>query len=84
MAGGFNLAMNASRRPDALQRFFIAPLQQAVDSRKWIERANGILMRRAGFTENEALRRPQPLSRQKNMKMTELAELIVTAEDAMS
>jgi len=77
------LVMRRFRELQALQQQ-TQDLRQALESRKWIERAKGILMRRAGFTEEEAFRRLQSLSREKNMKMAELAEMIVTAEDAMS
>jgi two-component system, response regulator PdtaR len=77
------LVMRRFKELQALQQQ-TQDLRQALDSRKWIERAKGILMRRAGFTEDEAFRRLQSLSRQKNLKMAELAEMIVTAEDAMS
>jgi len=59
-------------------------LRHALESRKVIERAKGILMKRAGLTEQEAFRRLQALSSQKNMKMAEIAEMIVTAEEALS
>jgi response regulator NasT len=59
-------------------------LRHALESRKVIERAKGILMKRAGLKEQEAFRRLQALSSQKNMKMAEIAEMIVTAEEALS
>jgi len=59
-------------------------LRQALESRKSIERAKGILMKRAGLTEEDAFRRLQRLSSEKNVKMVEIAEMIVTAEEAMS
>jgi len=59
-------------------------LRHALESRKLIERAKGILMKRAGMSEEQTFRRLQQLSQQKNMKMAEIAEMIVTAEEAMS
>jgi response regulator NasT len=59
-------------------------LRHALESRKLIERAKGILMKRAGLPEEDAFRRLQQLASQKNMKMVEIAEMIVTAEEAMS
>jgi AmiR/NasT family two-component response regulator len=59
-------------------------LRQALEDRKLVERAKGILMKRAGLEEQDAFRRLQLLSSQKNQKMVEIAEMIVTAEEAMS
>jgi AmiR/NasT family two-component response regulator len=58
-------------------------LQEALESRKVVERAKGILMRRADLAEEEAFRRLQKLSSEKNVKMVEIARMIVTAEEAM-
>jgi len=59
-------------------------VRQALEDRKLIERAKGILMKRAGLAEQDAFRRLQLLSSQKNKKMVEIATMIVTAEEAMS
>lgn len=58
-------------------------LRQALEDRKIVERAKGILMKRAGLDEPEAFRRLQKLSSEKNQKMVEIARMIVTAEEAM-
>ena len=60
-----------------------ASLQQALEDRKVIERAKGILMKRAGLDEPDAFRRLQRLSSEKNIKMVEIARMIVTADEAM-
>jgi two-component system, response regulator PdtaR len=57
-------------------------LRQALDDRKMIERAKGLLMKRAGLDEPEAFRRLQKLARDKNQKLAEIAHIIVTAEEA--
>jgi two-component system, response regulator PdtaR len=59
-------------------------LRQALEDRKVVERAKGILMKRAGLEEQDAFRRLQLLSSQKNKKMVEIAHMIVIAEGAMS
>ena len=51
---------------------------------KLIERAKGTLMARAGLSEPDAFRRLQTLSNEKNLKMVEIARMIVTAEEAFS
>jgi response regulator NasT len=57
-------------------------LRQALEDRKLIERAKGIIMKRSGLDEPEAFRRLQKLARDKNLKLVELARIIVTAEEA--
>lgn len=61
-----------------------ADLRQALDDRKVIERAKGILMKRAELSEPDAFRRLQKLSNDKNQKLIDIAKMIVTAEEAMS
>ncbi len=58
-------------------------LRQALQDRKLIERAKGILMKRAQLDEPEAFRRLQKLASDKNLKMVKVAEMIVTAEEAL-
>jgi response regulator NasT len=57
-------------------------LRQALEDRKLIERAKGLLMKRAGIDEPEAFRRLQKLSRDRNQKLVEIAQIILTAEEA--
>ena len=59
-------------------------LRQALEDRKVVERAKGILMKRAGLEEPEAFRRLQKLASEKNKKMIEIARAIVTADEAMN
>ncbi len=58
-------------------------LKQALDDRKIIERAKGILMKRTGLGEPEAFKRLQKIATSKSMKLVEVARTIVTAEEAM-
>jgi two-component system, response regulator PdtaR len=57
-------------------------LRQALDDRKTIERAKGILMKRASLDEPGAFRRLQKTASDKNLKLVEAAKMIVTAEEA--
>jgi two-component system, response regulator PdtaR len=57
-------------------------LRQALEDRKTIERAKGIIMKRAKLDEPEAFRRLQKLARDKNQKLIEIAKIVVTAEEA--
>ena len=60
-----------------------ADLRQALADRKLIERAKGILMKRAALDEQSAFRRLQKLASEKNLKLVELARMVLTAEEAL-
>lgn len=77
------LAMRRFRELVALQQQ-AQDLRQALEDRKIIERAKGILMKRGGLAEHDAFRRLQKLSSDKNQKMVEIARMIVTTEEALS
>jgi response regulator NasT len=57
----------------------IDDLQQAMATRKLIERAKGLLMRKDGIAEAEAFRRIQRLSMNTRKPMKEIAEAILIA-----
>jgi two-component system, response regulator PdtaR len=57
-------------------------LRQALEDRKVIERAKGILMKRTGLDEPEAFRRLQKLATDNNRKLVDVAQSIVMAEVA--
>jgi len=59
-----------------------ADLKQALEDRKSVEKAKGILMKKAGLDEQEAFRRLQRLASDKNKKLVEIARSILTAEEA--
>lgn len=58
-------------------------LRQALEDRKVIEKAKGILMKHRQLDEDSAFRRLQKLSRDENKKMAEIARMIVLAHRAM-
>jgi response regulator NasT len=72
------------RRFDQFQtlRQEAADLRQALEDRKIIERAKGVLMKKAALNEEEAFRRLQKLACDKNLKMVQLSRMILTAEEA--
>jgi AmiR/NasT family two-component response regulator len=74
----------AIRRFDQFQalRKETADLKQALEDRKTIEKAKGILMKKANLDEHEAFRRLQKLASDKNKKLIEIARIILTAEEA--
>jgi response regulator NasT len=77
------LAMRRYREFEAL-RHQADDLRQALEDRKLIERAKGVLMTRGGLPEPDAFRRLQKLSSEKNQKMVEIARMIVTTEEALA
>jgi response regulator NasT len=58
-------------------------LKQALEDRKVIEKAKGVLMKKAGLDEAAAFRRLQKLASDKNRKLIEIAQIILTAEEAL-
>jgi response regulator NasT len=76
------LAMRRFEQFEALRRE-AASLRQALDDRKAIERAKGILMKRGPFDEQEAFRRLQKLASENNRKLVEVAQMILVAEEAL-
>jgi response regulator NasT len=58
-------------------------LRQALEDRKIIERAKGILMKKVRLDEQDAFRRLQKLASDKNLKLVEIARILLTAEEAL-
>jgi response regulator NasT len=57
-------------------------LRQALEDRKLVERAKGVLMRRSGADEADAYRRLQKLATDRRCKLAEAARWVLTVEDA--
>ena len=55
--------------------------REALESRKVIERAKGILMKEGKMSETEAFRRLQQQSMQKRKSMREIAEAVVLMQE---
>ena len=55
-------------------------LRGLLETRKVVERAKGVLMRRLGVAEEVAYRRMQKASQDENRKMKDIAESILSAE----
>jgi response regulator NasT len=74
----------ATRRFEQFQalRKEAADLRQALEDRKTIEKAKGLLMKKTGLDEHDAFRRLQKLASDKNKKLIEIAQMILTAEEA--
>jgi response regulator NasT len=61
-----------------------ADLRQALEDRKVIERAKGILMKRSRLDEQQAFRRLQKLASEKSRKLVDIAHMVLVAEEAAS
>lgn len=55
--------------------------KQALEDRKLIERAKGIVMKRSNLDELDAFRKLQKLASSKSQKLVEIARMIITAEE---
>jgi two-component system, response regulator PdtaR len=60
-----------------------ADLRLALEDRKVIERAKGVLMKRGALEEPEAFRRLQRLASEKSRKLVDIAQMILIAEEAV-
>lgn len=58
-------------------------LRKALKERKEVDKAKGILMKKEGIPEDEAYRRIQKLSMDKQKKMVEIAEAIILTEEVI-
>ena len=75
----------AMRRFDEFNRMVneANTLRQALQDRKLIERAKGILMEQANLSETDAFRRLQKLAWDRNEKLVKIAETIILAKTAI-
>jgi two-component system, response regulator PdtaR len=76
------LAMRRFEQFEALRRE-AADLRQALEDRKVIERAKGVLMKRGPMDEQDAFRRLQKLASEKSRKLIDIAHTILLAEEAV-
>jgi response regulator NasT len=76
------LAVRRFEQFQALQQE-AADLRQALEDRKVIERAKGILMKRSRLDEQEAFRRLQKLASAKSRKLVDIAQMLLVAEEAV-
>jgi len=60
----------------------IQQMREALEARKIVERAKGIVMRETGLDEESAYLKLQKTARNENRKLVEVARAIVTAEQA--
>ncbi len=60
----------------------VGDLEEALETRKFVDRAKGILMDTQGLTESEAFRKIQKMSMNTRKAMKEVAEAIILAHQA--
>lgn len=73
------VALGRFREAEALRRA-VQDLEQAIELRKRVEQAKGILMRRLQIPEPEAMRRLQQRSRQERKPLGEVVAEVITAD----
>lgn len=61
----------------------ISHTKKLLEQRKLVEKAKGILMDRMQLKEDEAMKKLQTISRNKNIKLTEVAKQIIEAEELL-
>jgi len=77
------MAMARFKELQAL-RAEVSNLKEALEARKLIERAKGILMEKLGLSEAEAMKRLQEQSRSRRKKLAEVAQAILLAQDLLT
>jgi two-component system, response regulator PdtaR len=76
------LALTRFRQFQALRQE-VDDLREALEARKTIERAKGILMRRLDLTEEEAFRRLQRQSQDTNRRLADVAQALIMADQLL-
>ena len=76
------LAMSRFREFQTLHKE-VDDLRESLETRKVVERAKGVLMRRLKLSEEDAFKRLQKRSQDENKKLAEIARAIVTADEMM-
>ena len=59
----------------------VVDLKHAMETRKFVERAKGILMKRLSISEDEAFKLLQAQSQKENKKLKDIAEIVITASN---
>jgi response regulator NasT len=77
-----DVAIARFRHEEALRRE-LAEARLALDERKLIERAKGLLMQHHGIGEDEAFRRLRAAAMNKQLKLAEVAKRLVDAADLL-
>jgi AmiR/NasT family two-component response regulator len=80
LAAALSLALARHKEKQQL-RDEVAKLETTLAEREMIDRAKAILMDRVGLSENEAYARMRQRAREKRVKMVQVAQMIIAAEE---
>lgn len=76
------LAMRRFEQFQALRQE-AADLRQALEDRKTIEKAKGVVMRRGGLDEQDAFRRLQKMAAEQSRKLIDIAQMVLVTEEML-
>ena len=83
LAASISLALARHKDKVALSSD-IAKLEESLHERETIDKAKSILMQRVGLSENEAYSRMRQRAREKRVKMVQVAQTIIAAEEFLA
>jgi AmiR/NasT family two-component response regulator len=83
LSASLSLALARYREKEGL-REEVARLEDTLVEREVIDKAKAILMERVGLSENEAYSRMRQRAREKRVKMVQVAQTIIAAEEFLS
>jgi len=83
LAAAIKLALARHKEQTELEHE-VAKLEETLAERELIDRAKSILIKRLHLTENEAYARMRQHAREKRIKMAQVAQTIITAEEFMA
>jgi response regulator NasT len=82
LAPAIRLVLSQFEQLQSLRRE-VEDLREALETRKLVERAKGVIMRRLNLTEEEAFSRIQRQARNRQAKMRDIAKSIIDADEIM-
>ncbi len=83
LTAALSLAMARYQEKEAL-RSEVERLEETLHEREVIDKAKAILMERVGLSENDAYSRMRQRAREKRVKMVQVAQTIIAAEEFLS
>ncbi len=83
LSASISLALARHREKEAL-RAEVVRLEESLHERETIDKAKSILMQRVGLSENEAYSRMRQRAREKRVKMVQVAQTIIAAEEFLA
>jgi two-component system, response regulator PdtaR len=83
LAASISLAVARHRDKEQLRQE-VEKLEESLHERETIDKAKAILMERVGLSENEAYSRMRQRAREKRVKMVQVAQTIIAAEEFLA